>query len=182
MQSEVQIEFDGLGPSDAITARIWKHLEHLERLFPRITDARVVVNLAHHHQQKGNIYQIRIELNVPGKRLVVAREPGLNHAHKNAYVALRDAFQAMQRMLQDYARMNRGDVKHHETPQMEGQIVRIFDYEGYGFIRAADEHEVFFDANALVDYKFDKLTVGTSVRFCEEMGEKGPQASTVYCH
>jgi cold shock CspA family protein/ribosome-associated translation inhibitor RaiA len=180
MQSPVQIEFDGLPPSDEVTDKIWSYIDHLEKLFPRITDARVVVCQSHHHHQKGNLFKIRIEMNVPGKRLVVAKEPGNNHAHEDVYVALRDAFQAMQRILQDHVRRMRGDVKIHEAPLLEGHIIRILPYEQYGFIRTADEREFFFDANALISGDFDHLEVGAPVRFHEEMGEKGPQASTVY--
>lgn len=180
MQSPVQIEFDGLPPSDEVTEKIWSHIEHLEKLFPKIIDARVVVIQSHHHHQKGNLFKVRIEMNVPQKRLVVARDPQGNHAHEDVYVALRDAFQAMQRMLQDYVRKLRGDVKVHEAPLTEGHVVRLLPYEQYGFIQTTDEREVFFDANALVSGDFDHLEVGAPVRFHEEMGEKGPQASTVY--
>jgi cold shock CspA family protein/ribosome-associated translation inhibitor RaiA len=180
MQSPVQIEFDGLPPSDAVTARIQKRIDHLEKLFPNIVDARVVVGLAHHHHRKGNLFQVRIELGVPKDRLIINRDPGKNAAHADAYVAIRDAFDAMERVLQDYARKLRLDVKHHDTPLISGSIRRLFPYEGYGFIATDDERDVYFDANAVVDSPFDKLEVGARVRFCEELGEKGPQATTVY--
>lgn len=182
MQSPVQIEFDGIEPDDAVTRKVWTHMEHLEKLFPGIVDARVAIGYAHHHHQKGNLFEVHIELNVPGKRLVVSREPGENKAHKDVSVAVRDAFQAMQRMLQDYVHKLRREVKTHESPLAEGHISRILSYENYGFITTEDEREIFFDANAVVNSDFEKLEVGTPVRFFEEMGEKGPQASTVYSH
>lgn len=180
MQSPVQIEFDGLPPSESVSANILSHIDHLERLFPRMIDARVVVEQSSHRHRKGNPFHVRIEVNVPGERLVVNRDPGKNMAHTDVYVAIRDAFQAMQRVLQDYARKQRAEVKHHEAPFSLGRVIRIFPYEGFGFIGTADEREVYFDANAVVDKDFELIEVGTTVRFCEELGEKGPQATTVH--
>ncbi len=180
MQGPFQIEFDGIPPSDAVTARINRRVEHLERLFPKIIDGRVVVEMAHRHHRKGNLFCIRIELNVPGERLVISREPGEDHAHTDVYVAIRDAFDAMQRILQDYARKIRRETKHHEKPLAEGRVCRIFPYEGFGFITTNGDREIFFDANAVVDATFENLAIGSRVRFCEEPGEKGPQATTVH--
>jgi cold shock CspA family protein len=56
----------------------------------------------------------------------------------------------------------------------------MFHYEGYGFIETTDGGEVYFDKNSVVDADFDKLEAGQEVRFSEEMGNKGPQASTVH--
>lgn len=181
MQSPVQIEFDGVPSSDTLTEKIWSHMDHLEKLFPRITDARVAIGYAYHHHQKGNLFSVRIELNVPGKRLCVAREPGLDKSHKDVNVALRDAFKAMERQLRDYAHKLRREVKTHDSPLAQGRVSRILAYENYGFITTADEREIFFDANAVITGDFTRLSVGAPVRFVEELGEKGPQASTVYC-
>src|SRR5205823_4404747 len=38
---------------------------------------------------------------------------------------------------------------------------------------------IYFHRNSVVGAGFDRLTLGALVRFSEEMGEKGPQASTV---
>ena len=180
MQSPLQIEYDGLNPSDAISARIRRRVDHLEKLFPRIVDGRVVVELSNHRHRKGNIFRILIELNVPGERLVVSNDASENHAHADVYVAMRDAFDAMERILQDYVRKLRGEVKHHESALIAGRIERIFPYEGYGFIMTDDNREIYFDANAVLDKPFENLEVGRKVRFSEERGEKGPQASTVH--
>jgi cold shock CspA family protein len=120
-------------------------------------------------------------LNVPGERLVVGREAGLDPAHADIYVAIRDSFAAMERVLQDYSRKIRGQVKVHEHPILSGEIARIFPYEGYGFLVTDDNREIYFDANSVLNGQFDHLEVGKRVKFCEELGDKGPQASTVYC-
>jgi cold shock CspA family protein len=70
-------------------------------------------------------------------------------------------------------------VKHHEPPP-HGRIAKFFPEEGYGEIETLDGRLVYFHQNSVVDADFSKLETGSEVRFVEEMGEKGPQASTVY--
>ncbi len=180
MQGPLQIDFHGLAPSPAVNERIERGISHLERLFPRIIDARVVIEKSHRHQRKGMPYRVRIELNVPGDRLVVGKEAALDASHADIYVAIRDAFAAMERVLQDYSRRIRGQIKVHDSPLSMGEVARIFPYEGYGFLITDDNREIYFDANSVLNAEFDHLAVGKKVKFCEELGEKGPQASTVY--
>jgi cold shock CspA family protein len=110
---------------------------------------------------------------------MVDRNPPADHAHEDAFVAVRDAFAAARRQLQDRHRKDQGVVKTHE-PQPEGRVVRIFPDEGYGFIESADGREIYFHRNAVLNGGFDHLKSGAEVRFAESEGEKGPQASTVH--
>lgn len=58
-------------------------------------------------------------------------------------------------------------------------VVRLFRDQGYGFIETAEGQELYFHRNSVLHDEFEQLRVGTGVRFAEEMGEEGPQASTV---
>jgi cold shock CspA family protein len=69
-------------------------------------------------------------------------------------------------------------TKPHEAENL-GHVAKFVAGEGYGFIETADGREVYFHCNSVLDDAFEHLTVGSEVRFVEEMGEKGPQASTV---
>jgi len=40
--------------------------------------------------------------------------------------------------------------------------------------------EIYFHKNSVLGRAFPRLKVGTTVRFAEEQGERGPQASTVH--
>ena len=73
----------------------------------------VVVEAPHRHSHKGKMYHVRIDLSLPGREIVVGREPEQNHAHEDVYVAIRDAFNAAVRRLEDQTRKMRGDVKTH---------------------------------------------------------------------
>jgi len=174
----LEIEFRNTERSAEIEADIREHEEQLEEFFDRVTGCRVLLEVPHHHHRKGNLYHVRILVTAPRKELVVDREPPKHRSHEEVHVAIRDAFKAMRRQLEDYVREMRGDVKAHgETPH--GKIRRLFPEGGYGFIEAADGREVYFHHLAVLDGAFSKLEVGSEVRFVEEQGDDGPQASTV---
>jgi cold shock CspA family protein/ribosome-associated translation inhibitor RaiA len=165
-------------PSPSIESEIRDKAAQLEEFFDRITACTVVVEAPHHHHQQGNLYHVRVRIAVPRKEIVVDREPSAHHAHEDLHVTIRDAFKEARRQLQDYAREIRGDVKVHETPP-HGQIVKLFPEEGYGFITTPDGREIYFHANSVLDVPFDELAIGSEVRFVEEAGDKGPQATSV---
>ena len=179
MQTPLEIVFQGMSSSFAIEERIRKEADKLERYHGRITACRVVIEAPHRRHEKGNLFNVRVELTVPGRPpIVVSRNPTENRAHEEPYVALRDAFDAARRQLQDINRKLRGEIKQHEEPP-RGRIVRLLPEDGYGFIERGDGIEVYFHRNSVIEGGFDRLAVGDEVRFAEEEGEKGLQASTV---
>lgn len=179
MEMPVQVTFRNMEHSEAIEADVREKAAKLEEFFDRIIGCRVVVEEPHRSHHRGKLVHVRIELTVPGRELVVSREPAEHHAHEDAYVAVRDAFRAMKRQIEDHVRLLRGDAKRHATP-VPARISRLFAEEGYGFIETADGREVYFHRNALVDRPFDHLKVGDAVRFAEEAGEQGPQACSLH--
>jgi cold shock CspA family protein len=178
MQVPVTIAFDGVPESDAVQRAILEHARALERYYDRITSCRVVVARPQHRHRQGDLYTVRIDLTVPGDEVVVNRERRFDHAHEDVYVAIRDAFHAARRGLEDAVRRMRGAVKHHE-PSVTGRVARVFPEEGYGFITTDDGREVYFHRNAVVGGRFERVRVGDAVRLEVEAGERGPQASTV---
>lgn len=183
-------------PSESVDARVREEVSKLETFYQGIISCRVVVELPHKHHKRGDLYHVRIDLTVPGAELVVKREPSLqaglrqvdsekqsksaeaHSAHKDVYVVIRDAFKEARRQLQDFARRERGQTKVH-VPQESGCVVQLFPEEGYGFLETSDGNEIYFHKNSVLHDSFDRLTVGASVTFSEELGEKGGQASTV---
>ncbi len=178
MQLPPQITFRDMEPSPAVEAKIRERAGKLDEYYDRIMSCRVVVEAPHHHRRQGNLFHVTVDLTVPSGELVVNREPSKRHAHEDVYVAIRDAFNAAQRRLADYARRQRRDVKTHE-PAPAARVVRLFPEEGYGFLEATDGHEVYFHKNSVVNEDFARMGVGAQVQFVEEQGDKGPQASTV---
>lgn len=158
---------------DAVKEDIAGKAEKLTKIFDNIMRCRVVVEVPHRHQKTGVLYNIRIDMTVPGKEIVIKRQP-----NKDLSVAIREAFNAAYRELEDYATRRRGEVKHHE--ELPHAYISSLELDkGYGFLTTPDGREIYFHENSLLNYDFKKLKVGRKVRFVEEDGEKGPQASSV---
>lgn len=178
MQIPPEISFRDFEPSDELRARVEDEIARLERFYDRITSCRVVVEQPHRRRRSGNLFHVRIDLTVPGRELVVSRDPGDDESRRDPIVAIEQAFAAMQRQLEDHAREIRGETKTHE-PVPRGRVARLFPGEGYGFIETTDGRDIYFHENAVVDGGFEDLEVGSEVRFVEGRGVEGPQASTV---
>lgn len=177
MKIPAQITFRGMNTSPALEAKIRGKAEKLEQYHDRITSCRVVVEAPHRHSRKGKLYFITIDVTIPGAELVVNSEKRNHHSHEDPYVALRDAFNAMSRQLEERARENKGKVKTHETSP-EGTIARLFP--DHGFIATPDRGDVYFHRNSVADGNFDDLREGGKVRFLATEGEKGLHATTVH--
>jgi len=106
MQNPLQISFHGIDHSTAIEARIREKAAKLEQIFDRITSCRVVIEPHHRNtcglHRKGEPFLIRIDLTVPGSELVVKRPPKDIHVNEDILVALREAFDNIERQLKDY--------------------------------------------------------------------------------
>jgi cold shock CspA family protein len=166
--------------SPALEEQIRARAAELDQFFDRILSCRVTVELEGRQHRHGSTFHVGIELAVPGENIFITRDPGKNHAHEDAYVAARDAFNAARRRLQDHVRKMEGDVKTHESPTF-GRIARVFAERHYCFLETADGAEVYVHRNAVAGNHFDTLKVGDRVRYvmAPDAGEQGPQASTV---
>lgn len=178
MKLPLQISFRNMEPSESIEAKIHERAAKLDLVYDQIMSCRVMVEAQHRHHHQGNLYHVRIDMTVPGEELAVSHDPGMDHAHEDVYVAIRDAFDAARRRLEDFSRHQRSQVKFHETPA-HGRISQLHPEQGYGMIETSDGREIYFHENSVLNADFLKLETGEKVRFNEEMGEKGPQASTV---
>jgi len=180
MELPLSVTFRGMDSSSAIENDIARQVEKLERRFGRIMSCRVVVEAPHKRQQKGRLYHVSVDLKVPGREIAANSTGPKDHAHEDMHVAIRDAFEAVKRRLQDHVRKGLGATKTKEVP-VHGRIAKLIAEEDYGFIHTSDGRDVYFHKNAVVDGTFEKLKTDQEVRLviAEGEGEKGPQASTV---
>lgn len=177
MKIPLQITFRDMEHSDAIEKIIAEKAKKLDQ-FAEIMSCRVVVEMINKHQHKGTLYRVSIDVTVPGAEIVVSRGHGFDHSHEDIYVAIRDSFDATRRQLQDHHQISHQNVKTHETPP-HGRVSELFADEGYGRIETADGRSIYFHRNSVLNVKFSDLEVGSEVRFSEEQGDEGPQASSV---
>ena len=108
MQKPLQITVHGIEHSPALDAHIREKAAKLEEFYPRMTACHVTVEQPHRHHQQGAQFEVHIDVRVPGRGEIV-----VNHQHaEDVYVALRDAFDAAKRQLEEHIRLQRGDTKH----------------------------------------------------------------------
>jgi len=111
MKLPLEITFRNVVRTDALEERVRAKAEKLDQFCDRIMACRVVIESPHRHQHKGNAYQVRIEISVPGDELVVHRETKANQREELAS-ALRDAFNAAERRLLAYSRKRNASTSH----------------------------------------------------------------------
>ena len=102
MDLPLQITWRGVAHSAGLDAAIREQAAKLQQFHERIARCKVVVELAARHKTQGNPYAVRVELKLPGGDITASGE----HAD-DVRVALRNAFDAARRRLQDFAREQR---------------------------------------------------------------------------
>lgn len=139
MTNPVQITFRNMASSKALENNIRGKAAKLQSFTERIISCRVIVEAPHRHHYKGKAYVVRIVVKVPGEELTINRapkrlaaakldgesepdtsivehhQPSKHAAHQDAYVAIRDAFNAAARKLRDYARRLSGSTKQYKA-------------------------------------------------------------------
>jgi cold shock CspA family protein len=164
--------------SPALEATIIDRASRLDRFASHIMSCRVVVEPAGRHHKHGNQFEIHIDITLPQGEVVATREPSEHKEYKDIEIAIRDAFDAATRQLEDYVRRQRGDVKTH-VAVLHGRVSKVMPGEGYGFLTTPEGREIYFHRNSVLNEAFDRLEIGAEVAFEEEEGNRGPQASTI---
>ena len=179
METPVEIDFPGLHRTEALRGLVLKQVAVLAKRFGRITACRVVIKAPSDRQRRRGVYEISIHLILPrGGDVDLARARAADATHADLTVAVNDAFRRARRRLEDHARRLRGTVKSHDGPPV-ATVRSVDDSAGFGFLETADGRDIYFHRNSVLNDGFARLAPGARVTFFEEMGDKGPQASTV---
>ncbi len=179
METPLQIDFQGMDADLKIRAAIAKHVAQLEQRFGRVTAGRVVVKSPGGHHRTGGLYEINVRLALPeGREVNIDHTPQNDERYSDIDFALNDVFKRARRQLQDQVRKLQGQVKQHDGPPI-GTVSELDPLGEFGFIATGDGREIYFHRNSVLKGEFPHLKVGSRVTFAEEMGDKGPQASTV---
>ena len=178
MQTPLEISFTNTESSPAVEARVRERSDKLVRLYGRITSCHVYIEAPPRQHRKDNRFEVKIETRVPGTELAVSNRTGRKKNHQDIYIALRDAFNAMERQLKKWRRQVQGEVKSATAP-LQGRVAELSG--DFGQIAATDGRLVYFHRNSVIGNGFDDLKEGTTVALVvqETEGDKGPQASTV---
>jgi ribosomal subunit interface protein len=170
MQVPLEISTRWIDLTPPLEADLRRRAAKLERHFNRITSCRIAVEVPN-QRESGGPYRVRVDITVPGTELVADKTAD------DLNLALNAAFQAAERQVEEYSQRRRGEVKTQVAPP-EGRIIRLMD--DFGFLMSDSGQEVYFHRNAVLDPPgFEALEVDARVRYAEEQGFEGPQASTV---
>jgi len=184
MQAPIEIAFQHCKPSEEIRAEVAKQAKRLEKFSDRITSCHVAIAGPQTRHRQGDLFKIDVRIAMPEHRdVIVARTHGDAPEREHPLVAVREAFDAAVRQIEDLARETRDQVKDrqvkdHQT-ESHGRVTKFLAGEDCGFIETAEGREVYFHRNAVLGGAFDRLTIGSEVRFVEEEGVKGAQSSAV---
>jgi len=182
MDNQVDITFRNASADPEIESVVRHEAAKLERYGRKLVSCRVTIEQPQRHQHDGNRFRVRLTIGAGLQEpIVVTREPGDSEMHEGLRGIVLGAFRAARRQLQSRSDRRRGETKRPHEPR--ALVVRLFPgtpvNEGYGFLMTPDGRELYFHRNSVLHEDFERLAVGTEVRFEEEEGEEGPQASTV---
>jgi cold shock CspA family protein/ribosome-associated translation inhibitor RaiA len=181
MQIPVEISFKDATKSSRLEDIINRKIAKLEKICGYMISCRVMVEKPQKYPDTGNPYQVRIDIKVPpAHEIVVKQSASEGDMHDPLETVITKVFHAAERRLKELTERQHGEVKTHPQQQVMGIVHRLFPDQDYGFIRTVDTgQDVCFHRNSVLHGGFDRLTMGTGVRFVAEQGHKGLQASTV---
>jgi cold shock CspA family protein/ribosome-associated translation inhibitor RaiA len=180
MQTAPEIIFHDVDRSAWVENYIQERLQRLDKFAEGITSCRVSLTQDQASHHKGNRYSVLVEVRTPPNHDLAAKKAKVIHDMQTQLPALINlAFGAIERQLKKTAQLRRGEGAIRQDGQPHGIVEKLFD-EGYGFLREiGDDRQVYFHRNSVLHGDFDRLSVGTEVRFTPQDGDDGPQASSV---
>ncbi len=110
MAQPVQITFRHLDSSPRLEALV---KELADKLDLASAATRFHVTIEGIRRPHSSLFEVSIDLALPGGELHVGQDARLSRVGEDAYAAVRDAFHALRRQLQDHAMRRRGEVKVH---------------------------------------------------------------------
>jgi len=181
MERPLEIAFHGLDASPSIEAEIRRHVEKLEKRFPRLIGCRVTVEAMHRQHDLGNIPEVHVVLSVPGRDLAVSREPGGRHRPRvtDLHGSVRDAFRAAERQLESHKWAAREDTTAPTAHALAGTVAQIEPGADHGFLLTPAGTQLYFHRDSVTNGRFEDLREGERVHYVEEEGDAGPVAAKV---
>ncbi|WP_392407230.1 HPF/RaiA family ribosome-associated protein [Chlorogloeopsis fritschii] len=183
MKVPPEITYRNLEKTDAIDALVHEKIAKLEQVCNYISSCHIAIEKIHDRPRAGSPYRVRIDMTVPpGHELVAESNPPDVNQYPPLESVIRDAFNAVVRQLKKLSEQqheyDRAKVQDN-TQQTTALVTKLFPEEGYGFVRTLDGQEIYFHRNSVLHDDFERLEIGTGVSCFVELGEEGPQASTV---
>jgi ribosomal subunit interface protein len=113
MKLPLEINLQGLVPLPSMEPEIRRRAAKLEQWASDIVSCRVSVQASANRRRQGHEYQVTIDVRVPDEQIAISH----HHRGDDAMLALRAAFDAMDRRLDDRAQIRSREVKAHAPPR-----------------------------------------------------------------
>jgi len=180
MQIAPEIVYHDVERSEWVENYILERMRRLDKFAQGITRCHVTLTREQGSRQKGNRYSVMVEVRIPPQHdLAIKKEKEIREMRTQLPAVINLAFAAIERQLKKTAALRRYEQKDHNDKQSRGIVEQLLA-DGYGFIRTVDDNRQFyFHRNSVLHEGFERLAIGTEVRFSAEEGEQGPQASSV---
>jgi len=181
MQTAPEVIFKDVDRSSWVEDYIAERCAHLEKFSQEITRCHVTISQEAASHRKGNRYSVMVEVRMPKHHdLAVKKQKQILDMQTQLPAVINEAFGALEKQLKKTVALRRHDEKAHVGGQPHGTVEKLFGDQGYGFIRTVDDdRQFYFHRNSVLHDDFERLTVGTEVRFTPQVGDEGPQASSV---
>jgi cold shock CspA family protein/ribosome-associated translation inhibitor RaiA len=206
MQVPPEITYKNIEATKALDDLIQKQIARLEKVCNYIVSLRVIVEQEQGRHQLGNPYLVRLDIRVPpNHELVVTRQSVLHvdakpktepsgeedeeATAKHSTITsrkdeplpavIRRTFDSARRRLERLVELQRGEVKAHSENQVMAFVDKLNREDGFGFLRSLEGEQIYFHRNSTLHGEWERINVGTGVRYTSEMGEKGAQATSV---
>ncbi|MCG6138552.1 MAG: HPF/RaiA family ribosome-associated protein [Nostoc sp. LLA-1] len=183
MKISPEITYRNVEKTNAIDTLIQEKIAKLELVCNYINSCHIAIEKTHDRPRSGSPYRVRIDMTVPpGHEIVAQSNPGESNQYDPLDAVIRDAFNAARQQL---IKLSERQQESHRAQNQEVEqdttalVTKLFHDRGYGFLKTLDGREIYFHRNSVLHNDFERLGIGTGVHFSLEMGEEGPQASTV---
>jgi ribosomal subunit interface protein len=169
MKIPPEITFRGVEKTDAIETLIYEKIAKLERVCDHISSCHIAVEKEQDRPRDRSPYRVRLDITVPPDHELAAES---TMGHRTQYAELdtviRDAFDKAWRQLRDLSKQqheyDKGQINDgaHDTTAL---VTKLFPDQDYGFLKTLDGQDIHFTRNSVAHNDFDRLEVGTGVRF-----------------
>lgn len=181
MEEPLEVSVTDIDKTEALESLIDERGERLERVCADLVSCHVAVSRPHEHQNSGSGYRVRVEARVPPNQQFISTEHSSHgDLHDQVETVVRRAFEAMERQLKEHSERVR-DARRNQTDEEEAPgIVLIIDKDKrFGIIKTVAGRDVYFNEGAVLNNDFDRIEIGTAVRYEDEPGDVGPRATVV---
>uniref|UniRef100_B8HME4 Cold-shock DNA-binding domain protein n=1 Tax=Cyanothece sp. (strain PCC 7425 / ATCC 29141) TaxID=395961 RepID=B8HME4_CYAP4 len=182
MKVPPEITYRDVPKNAAIESLVQEKITKLERVCDHISSCHIAIEKIHDRPRRGSPYRVRLDITVPpSHELVAESNPGEENQYVELDTVIRDAFQKAERQLRELSRQQRQSdrIASHLEGDSAALVTRLFREQGYGFLKTLGGEEIYFHRNSVLHDDFERLEVGTGVRFVAVEGAEGLQASTV---